>query len=179
MFELHVPSYELYDEMTDSFIPIDEQQIKLEHSLYALAKWEAKHHKPFLTDDEMTNEEALDYIRCMMIDDVDEDFYRYMPDKVFDKIIEYINDPCTATTINRRFRKSKSRDIITAEIIYYWMISLGIPLECQYWNLNRLLTLIEVCDIKNSPPKKMSKREIRQQYASLNAARRAKLHSKG
>lgn len=178
MLRLTVPGYELFDESNQEFITIGEQHLELEHSLHAVALWEERHHKPFLTREEKTEEESIDYIRCMMLKPVDEIFYKYMPGWVFKKICDYMDDPMTATTI-RKQNGPPSREIITAELVYYWMIAAGVPFECQYWNLNKLFTLIEVCNIKSQPPKKMGKNELRQRNTALNAARRAKLHSKG
>ena len=100
--------------------------------------------------------------------------YNNLTDKNIEDINEYIDKPMTATTFTSE-NKSPNREIITSELIYYWMFSLNIPMECQKWHLNRLLTLIRVCNIKNQPPKKMSRREIMSRNAQLNAARRKKL----
>lgn len=178
MLRLTVPAYELFDEANQEFITIGEQHLELEHSLHAVAEWEAKYHKPFLTRDNKTEEESINYIRCMMLTPVDEAFYQHMPTWVFNEIVNYMDDPMTATTIKKQ-NGPPNREIITAELVYYWMIAAGVPFECEYWNLNRLFTLIEVCNIKSQPPKKMGRNELRQRNAALNAARRAKFHSKG
>ena len=179
MLEFTVPEYELFDDASGEFVTIREQHVKLEHSLRSVAEWEAKWHKPFLVREEHSEEESLDYIRCMLLEDVDEDFLRYMPSWVFKKITDYMEDPYTATTISRRNQGGPNREIITAEVIYYWMVSANVPFECDQWNLNRLTMLLEVCAIKNAPPKKIGKNELRQRNSALNAARRAKLHSRG
>lgn len=178
MLEFTIPAYELFDESSETFITIPEQHVKLEHSLYSLAKWEAKWHKPFLVKDGHSEEESLDYIRCMILNDVDETFVTYMPDWAYAKIADYMGDPYTATTI-KTGKGAPSREIVTAELIYYWMITFNIPFECEHWHLNRLIMLIEVCIKMNTPRKKMSKNELRQRNSALNAARKAKLHSKG
>jgi hypothetical protein len=132
-----------------------------------------------LSKDQKTLEETIDYIKCMTItQNVDDEVYSRLSDKNIQEINDYIGKPMTATTFSKR-PNNISREIITSELIYYWMIALQIPMECQRWHLNRLLTLVQVCNIKNEPPKKMSKREIMSRNASLNAARRNKLHTKG
>ena len=174
---VYVP--ELWDERTQQFIPAKVQTLKLEHSLVSLSKWESKWKKPFLSKKEKTIEETLDYIKCMTLtQNVDPDIYNHMSMNNIEAINSYIESPMTATTFSEE-RKSGGREVVTAELIYYWMIALNIPFECQRWHLNRLLTLIKVCSIKNQPPKKMSKRDIMTRNAALNAARRQQLNSKG
>ena len=179
MLEIVIPSIELWNEEKQEFDTVKGTTLKLEHSLVSLSKWESKWCKPFLSKEDKTQEETLDYIKCMTLtQNVDPNIYQYISNENINKIIAYINEPMTATTF-REEKKGGSREIITAELIYYWMIALTIPFECQKWHLNRLLTLIRVCNIKNQPPKKMSKREIMSRNASLNAARRKQLNSKG
>ncbi len=169
---------EFFDEKKEEFIELKKQTIKLEHSLISVSKWESKYHLPFLNT-EMTNEQTIDYIKCMTISrDVDDKIYDFLLDSNFEAIVKYINDPMSATTIND-FRKGSSREIITSEIIYYWMIECNVPLECEKWHLNRLLTLIKVIDLKRAPAKKMSKGEIMARNRALNDARRKANHSKG
>ena len=105
--------------------------------------------------------------------------YNYLTEKNITEITDYINAPMTATTFNEVSTKGRGRDIITSELIYYWMITFNIPVEFQKWHLNRLLTLIRVCEIKNTPAKQMSKREVASRYAALNAARKKKFNTKG
>ena len=152
----------------------------LEHSLLSISKWEAKWHKPYLAQNNKTQEETLDYVRCMCLNhDVDPTVFYGIDRKTFQDIADYIANPMTATTFSNRDKK-KSREIITNELIYFWMTSFNIPFDpCQKWHLNRLLTLIEVASIKNQPPKKMGKREAAQQRAALNAQRRAKYNTRG
>jgi hypothetical protein len=177
MLPLVIPETELYDEVRNEFIFVKQQKLVLEHSLLSLSKWESKWHKPFLSKKEKTEDEIFDYIRCMTVNSVDENVYLCLSQEMVNQINKYIEDSMTATTINDK--RSPSREIVTAEIIYYWMVALQIPFECQKWHLNRLLTLIDVCSIKNQPPKKMSQKAILARNASLNAARRRALHSKG
>lgn len=179
MLRLIVPEKELYDERTGLFVRTKKQVLQLEHSLVSLSKWESKWHKPFLSKNEKSGEEMLDYIRCMTItQNVPDEVYFALDTNELIKINDYLNDSMTATTITKQQGKSRG-EIITSEIIYYWMISLQIPFECEKWNLNRLLTLIEVCNIKNSPGKKMSKSEIMRRNRTLNAARKQQMHTRG
>ena len=175
-----VPGREFFDPAKNEFIETKTTTLTLEHSLISLAKWESKWHKPYLSREEKTEEEALDYIRCMTLNQVtDPNVYRALTRENTDAIIKYIEDPMTATTIKRENKKA-SREIVTNELIYYWMTALNIPFDpCQKWHLSRLMTLIEVCSIKNTPPKKMSKGEALRQQHALNAQRRAKYHTRG
>ena len=179
MLEITIPASEIFNEETSEFIQIKEQKLRLEHSLVSLSKWESKWCKPFLTKESKTYEESTDYIRCMTItQNVDPKVYNNIPIDIISKVNAYIDAPMTATTINDRNQK-KNREIVTAEIIYYWMIEFGIPFECQKWHLNRLITLITVCNIKQSPQKKMSKSEILAANKKLNDARRKKYNTRG
>lgn len=179
MLRIKLPEIELFDEVKEEFTNIKSQTIEIEHSLSAIAKWESRWKKPFFSREEKTEKESIEYIRCMTLNDVEDDrVYRYLPSVVFEKIVEYMSDDMTATTFSD-FQVSPRREIITSEIIYYWMTVSNIPFECDKWHINRLLALIRVCNIKNTPPKKMSRREVRQQNAELNAIRRARLHTKG
>lgn len=180
MLKVTVPSTEQYDEATNEFTTSKEQILHLEHSLVSLSKWESKWHKPFLSNKDMTVEESIDYIRCMTLtQNVDPKVYNFITQEIIDEVKAYIDNPMTATTFAKDDKKVTSREIITSEIIYYYMIALNIPLDCQKWHLNRLFTLINVCNIKNSPPKKMSRRDAMAQQRALNAARRNKLNTKG
>lgn len=179
MLTIVVPECEYFDEEKSEFVHTKECTLQLEHSLLSLSKWESKWRKPFLSTDNKTDEEILDYIRCMTItQNVDKSVYYRLSRENIEKINEYINLPMTATTFSDK-NGPRNTQIITNEIIYYWMISLNIPFECQKWHLNRLLTLVKVCSIKNSPPKKMSKKEISNRNRALNASRRKALGTKG
>ena len=179
MLKIKIPSCEVYDEKNNLFYDFQETELQLEHSLVSISKWESKWRKPFLSKEQKTIEELLDYIRCMTLtQNVNPDIYKYIPQNVMNEISEYIEAPMTATTFKEDNNKH-SREIITNEIIYFWMVSYNIPFECQKWHLNRLLTLIRVCSIKNAPSKKMSTKEIMARNKALNNARRAKYNSKG
>ena len=173
-------SSEGWDEQKEEFVEAKTQVLQLEHSLVSLSKWESKWCKPFLSNANKTEEEILDYIKCMTItQNIDPEIYAHLSTENFKQINDYINAPMTATTFSDDKNGKRNREIITAELIYYWMIALQIPLECQKWHLNRLLTLVRVCNIKNTPPKKGNKRDVARRYAEMNAARKQQLNSKG
>lgn len=180
MLKITIPSMEIYDPEENLFINTKEQTLSLEHSLVSISKWESKWRKPFLSKDSKTIEELKDYIRCMTLtQNVDPDLYKFIPESVIRTVLDYIDEPMTATWFRDDKSKPKSREVITSEIIYYWMIAQGIPFECQKWHLNRLLTLIRVCSEKNAPQKKMGKKELLSRNKALNAARRKAHKSKG
>ena len=180
MLRITIPAVEQWDEIKQEFVSTKEQTLSLEHSLVSLSKWESKWCKAFLTKDEKTSEETLDYIKFMTLtQNVDPEVYNYLTNGNISEINEYIEAPMTATYFSDEKTSKTSREQVTAELIYYWMIALNIPFECQKWHLNRLLTLIKVCNIKNTPPKKRSKKEIMSSNAALNAARRKQLSTKG
>lgn len=179
MLPITIPEGEYYDSEKNEFITIHEQKIRLEHSLVSISKWEAKFKKPFLTKDPKTHEETIEYIKMMTItQNVNPLAYHFLPDSVIKEVQDYIDDPMTATRITSK-PKPGHREIITSELIYYWMTGFGIPFECEKWHLNRLLCLIEVCNAKNDKPKKMPRNEVYNNNKALNAARRAKSNSKG
>lgn len=174
---------EQFNEETSEFIPIvatKSQTLQLEHSLVSLSKWEAKWRKPFLTKEKRTIEETVDYVRCMTLtQNVDPNVYKALTSELLAEVFAYIDAPMTATTFSKRGNRPPNHEIITSEIIYYWMVSYQIPFECQKWHLSRLLTLINVCSVKNAPQKKMSRQEIMSRNRALNAARRKKLNTRG
>lgn len=173
MLTIELPGMDFYDEVNEEFITTKPRKIQLEHSLVSLAKWESKWNKPFLGVKEHTEEETYDYIECMIISpQLSRAEIEGLPESALIQIKEYIDRKMTATTVNHMNQKTGGRKIITAEIIYYWMISLGIPFECQKWHLDRLLTLIDVCSTENAPKKKMGKKETYDYHRALNASRR-------
>lgn len=182
MLTIEIPiTQEGWDEIKQEFVEPKTQTLQLEHSLISLSKWESKWHKPFYSTKEMTNEEVLDYVKCMTLNkNVDSDVYNHLTRENVKMVMDYIGDPMTATTFGKENKGANNREIITSELIYYWMIASNIPFDpCQKWHLNRLITLIRVCGIKNTPPKKRSKRDIMSRNAALNAARRQQMNSKG
>ena len=187
MLEITVPATvigEQYNEGTNEFISIvtKQQTLKLEHSLVSLSKWEATWHKPFLSREPKTVEESVDYIRCMTLtQNVHPDVYKalMLQSQIQRDVLAYVDASMTATTFTKDRNGKPTREIITAEIIYYWMICHNIPFECQKWHLSRLLTLINVCNVKNGPQKKMGRKELLARNRELNAARRKKWNSRG
>lgn len=180
MLRIEVPlGVEKWDESKQEFIMPKTQTLQLEHSLVSLSKWESKWCKPFLSS-EKSDEELLDYIKCMTITpNINPIVYDHLTQINIQEIVDYINAPMTAAKFPKERKTKTSREIITADIIYYWMVTLQIPSEYQKWHLNRLLALIRVCNIKNQPPKKRTKNEIAADYAALNAARRKQYNTKG
>lgn len=183
MLQITIPSVELYDEKNNEFRNTREQVLVLEHSLVSLSKWESKWKKPFLSTKDKTREESIDYIKCMTItQNVDPDIYLCINASVMDQISKYISDPMTATTFREDDERRISREIITSEIIYHWMIMFDVPFECQKWHLNRLLTLIHVCNNKhpaNKPKNKRRSNELLRSNYALNEARKAEWGTKG
>jgi len=179
MLKITILSAEQYDEIKNEFINSKAQTLQLEHSLVALSKWESIWCKPFLSKEPKTFEESVDYIRCMTVtQNIDPNIYNLISQSDILKVSNYIEAPMTATTFSKS-ENSRNREVITAEVIYYWMIALNIPFDCQKWHLNRLLTLINVCNLKNKPPKKMSKKALMSHNSALNEARRQALNTKG
>lgn len=179
MLVIDIPESENYDSVSEEFIIYPHQKLKLEHSLIAISKWESKWMKPFLGNYSKTNGEIFDYIRSMIIDEenVDNTVIERLSKSNVDTITSYIQSPMTATTIKQT--NSKSREIITSELIYYWMVAFNIPFECQHWHLNRLLTLVNVCNIKNAPPKKSKGTDIAARNRDLNASRKKAMNTSG
>lgn len=185
MLTLHINKKEIFNEKTQEFEYITPCSICLEHSLVSISKWEAKWHKSFLNTENKTNEELIDYVKCMTTSQhIDSKIYSTLSIDDIKKINLYIGNPMSATTFNDKRPEGaapKKKDIITSELIYYWLVAYQIPFECQKWHLNRLLTLIKICSIKNTTGKedKMSKRSILSSNKALNAARRQSYNTKG
>jgi hypothetical protein len=180
MLQIRIPSVEQWDASRNQFVYTKEQTLTLEHSLVSISKWESKWCKSFLTNEKKTTDETIDYIKCMTLtQNVNPDVYNHLTNENISQVNKYIQAPMTATTFRDDGKRGRSRERITSELIYYWMIALNIPFECQKWHLNRLLTLIKVCNVKNKPPKKMSKKQVINQYNAINAARRKRLNSTG
>ena len=181
MLQIKVPlTIEEWDEVNEVFVEPKYQILQLEHSLVSISKWESKWCKPFLGQQDKTDEEVMDYIKCMTItQNVRPEVYDHLTSENVRQINEYIEAPMTATTFSSRETRKFSREIITSEIIYEWMIALNIPFECQKWHINRLITLIKVRSIKSQPPRKRKGHETADYYAALNASRMKKYNTKG
>lgn len=178
MLELRIPGTELYDEAKGIFITTPESKIVLEHSLVSISKWEARWHKAFLGPDEKTHAEVNDYIKCMTVNKVDDMSYSLLTKSHYEQINKYISDSMTATVFSKSSTKGGS-EVMTSELIYYYMIANSIPMDCEKWHINRLLTLIRVCGIKSQPDKKMSINDTMRNNAALNAARRKQMNTRG
>ncbi len=172
MLELTIPRTDLWDERNQRFIHVKEQKLRLEHSLVSLSKWESKWCKVFLSKEQKTYEETIDYIRCMTLtQNVDLLVYQCITNSHIDAVNAYIEAPMTASTVKEEKGGPINRQQITSELIYYWMTAYHIPF--------RLLMLIRICNAENKPPKKRSKRDLYRHHAEVNAANRKKFNSKG
>ena len=180
MLTLHVLGEEYWDEENEKFVYPESFHVELEHSLVSLSKWEEKYERPFLGTQAKTDEEALDYVRFMILEPnfPPEKFLRFTQDH-FDQIDAYINRKMSGTTINQKKNMPRSREVISAELIYYWMNMFGIDSECKHWHLNQLFTLIQVHSIKNAPPEKVDAEQAKAERRALNAKRRAEWGTQG
>lgn len=180
MLRIIIPGEEFFDDSLQEFTTVGDVALDLEHSLVSLSKWESIYEKPFLGDEKKTSEETFGYIRTMLIDpEIPPGVFSKITESNISEINEYIDAKMTATWFADQRGTPKTREIITAELIYYWMIVFQIPFECETWHLNRLFTLIRICNIKNAAPKKMSRAEQAAQNKRLNAERKAKLGTRG
>lgn len=180
MLRLIIEGDEFWDEVQNLFSTINDEVIELEHSLFSVSKWESIYQKPFLVSGDRTNEEVLGYIKAMILTpNVDPDVLNKLGKTHIDAIQEYVDSSQSATTFGMMSERQGSGEVITSELIYYWLVAFNIPFECQYWHLNRLFSLIRICNIKNSKPKKMSRNEMAQRYRDINAERKARLGTKG
>lgn len=182
MLQVVVPKLDWFNDNTNEIIHVDTTTLMLEHSLISVSRWEYKHKIPFLSSLEkgLAREEFIDYVRCMTINkSVNQFVYYGLTPAIIDAIRNYVTDSMTATTIanyrkNNKSKRPSPQKVVTSEQIYSWMVAAGVPFECEKWHLNRLLTLLQVCAVENNPPQKMSKREVMQQNAALNAMRHSK-----
>jgi hypothetical protein len=180
MLRILISGEEVFNEKTQTFDSFEDVVLELEHSLISLSKWESEYQKPFLSDKGKTSEETFGYLKAMVVTpNGDPDaLYRCSQENI-EEIQAYIESSQSATTFGSMPERRGPSEVITSELIYYWMVAFNIPFECQYWHLNRLLSLIRICNVKNAPPKKMSRNEIAQRNRDLNAKRRAELNTRG
>lgn len=179
MLTITVPKTDQFDSEKEEFIYINETKLTLEHSLLSISKWEAKWHKVFLGKEKKTTEEIIDYIKCMTITpNVDPNVYYALTEDNIKEIDAYINNPMSAITF-REIQNKSSREPITNELIYYWMISLNIPVEFEKWHINRLLTLIRLTSLKNNPKKKTNQKELIERYRDINEQNKKKFNTRG
>lgn len=180
MLQLAIPDAEFYDEAKGEFVYVKATTLLLEHSLISISKWEAKWEKPFLSKDSKTTDEIIDYVRCMLVNSTpDPNIFLCLDSEKLTTVMNYINAKMSATWFRNEDKPIGHREVVTSELIYYWMVAYNIPAEYQKWHLNRLLTLIRICSEKNKPQKKRSAKEIMSRNARLNAERRAKYHTSG
>lgn len=180
MLIITVPGVESYDEKLEKFVNIGDVTLELEHSLVSLSKWESEFEKPFLGKGEKSSEETLGYVRCMIVGEIPRgDYLKRLSKDNLEAIHAYIERKMTATWFSDQPGTPKSREVITSELVYYWMTAFQIPFECEAWHLNRLFTLIRICGIKQAKPKKMSRSEMAARNRELNAQRKAQLGTKG
>lgn len=180
MLRITITGEEFFDEEEQTFTSVGDVVIDLEHSLVSLSKWESKFQKPFLSPGEKSSEEILEYIKAMILTpDVTPDILDRFSKEEFDLINDYIESKESATSFGMMPKSNARGEVITSELIYYWLVAFNIPFECEHWHLNRLLALIRICNIKNSKPRRMSKHEVAQRNRELNAQRKANLNTTG
>jgi hypothetical protein len=181
MLTIRVSGVESFDEKSQEFTTQGGTILELEHSLVSLSKWESIYEKPFLGKDPKTAEEVFAYVKCMTLTpEVPKEIFQQLSDEDFKAVHEYIDAKMTATWFSDPPGAPKtSREVVTAELIYYWMTVFNIPFECEHWHLNRLFTLIRICNIKAAKPKKMSRTETAARQRELNAQRKAQLGTRG
>jgi hypothetical protein len=175
------PHGELFDASSGTFKKAgDGYVMDLEHSLISVSKWEEKWEVPFLADTEKTDEQVMDYVKCMVVgpEPPPEIWARLTADHV-KAIQDHISAKKTATWFSKKKPSGPAREIITSELIYYWMVTHNIPPEYQNWHLSRLLTLIEVCNVKNAPAEKKDPKTAAAERRALNDARRKQHNTTG
>lgn len=180
MLKLIIKETELFNEVDSTFVTGDPVELVLEHSLVSLSKWESITQKAFLTKDGKTPADMRLYVEAMIISpNPPEDVVTRLSDDNMKAINDYIESAESATTFGSMPQPRGRGEIVTSELIYFWMITYSIPFECQHWHLNRLLTLIRVCNVKTSKQKPMSKHELIARNRDLNAKRKAELNTRG
>jgi hypothetical protein len=180
MLKITVGGTESYNDLTEEFVIVDGTELQLEHSLVSLSKWEEIFEKPFLGHEKKTGEEVLTYVKCMCLDDdIPPAVFQQLSEANFTAINDYLNAKKTATWFSDQPGAPKSSEVVTAELIYYWLTVFNIPWDAQYWHLNKLFTLIRICNVKQAKPKKMSRAEEAQRRRELNEQRKRQLGTTG
>lgn len=176
MLEIIIPGEEGFDEAKEEFVSTKpEVKVRLEHSLATVSKWESEIQVAFLGKHQKTESELFRYVEIMVQEPFDnyEDLSRLSEDNMV-AIRDYITSPASATRLMELPGKGQNREVITSELIYYWMVALNIPWEAQHWHLNRLLTLVDLIQRKqNSGNNKMSKADMARHRSKTNQLRRA------
>lgn len=180
MLNITVLGEESFDDEKNEFVYPEAFELQLEHSLVSLSKWESEYEKPFLGPAEKTTEEVLGYIKAMVLTpNVPDEVYTRLSEENVQQINDYIDAKRSATWFNEQPNAPKSREVVTSELLYYWMFTASIPIECENWHLNRLITLIKVFDVKSQKPKKMGAAEAARQRHELVEKRRKELGTRG
>lgn len=179
MLKITVGDKEVYDESIQEFKAQGGVVLELEHSLVSLSKWESEFEKPFLTNDPKSGLEIIGYVRAMCLrPDIQETVFQKLSGENFQEINSYIDSKMSATWFNEK-QSERSREVVTSELIYYWMTVYRIPFTCETWHLNRLFTLIRICNVKQDKPKPMTRAEQASEQRRINAERRARFNSTG
>lgn len=180
MLKIIVLGDEFFNEETETFESVGDFELELEHSLISLSKWESKYQKPFLTSESKSAEELMFYVECMIVSSkYPDDVIQKFSSKNFIEINRYIDSKESATTFGEMPRTKGRGEVVTSELIYYWMVAFNIPFECERWHLNRLFSLVRICNLKNQKPQKMSRGEIAAKHRELNAQRKAQYNTRG
>ena len=181
MLTITISGDELFDEANNKFVSGEAiATVNLEHSLVSLSKWESKYEVPFLSSGEKTTDQIVSYIHLMVISPgVTPEILSQLSQTNLEQINAYIESKQSATTFGLMPERKGRGETITSELIYYWMVAFNIPFECQHWHLNRLFSLIRICNVKQSKPKKINRSEIAARNRELNAQRKAQLGTTG
>lgn len=181
MLSIIVPGREFYDEESELFVTVGETQLELEHSLVSLSKWESRWEKPFIGNAEKTTEQVTSYIQFMCLTpDVPPEVFDRVSNENLQEINDYLNSKMTATWFSADETATKGpQEVITSEVVYYWMITMNVPMECQHWHLERLFTLLKVIQLKSAPPKKRNRADVAAQRRALNQKRQQEFGTKG
>ena len=172
--KIYIPAQDLWDESRGEFISIKEHKLTLEHSLVSLTKYESNWHTPFLSPEEKTQEQVMDYIRCMVMgDDYDDNFIYALTPQDLKKIETYIATDQTASTIpeEKNNTEPKSNELMTSELIYYYLGQIQcLTPTIENWHLSRTLTLIRIASWKQKPEKELNKKEALAQCEDIREA---------